>query len=167
MLSRLFPKAFDNAYRGHWLAIWILAPIVLMKLAMGVNVAGLNPWVANRVIIETADGIPIGAYGAEAASVVMFLFASWGLGLLVLSSLGIVVLVRYRAMLPLMYLLLSIEQLGRKAISYVSPIIRPVATDGVSVGALINWGFSAALVIGLVLSLQGNGHSPKPRSNSA
>lgn len=20
MLSRLFPKAFDNAYRGHWLA---------------------------------------------------------------------------------------------------------------------------------------------------
>lgn len=167
MLSRLFPKAFDNAYRGHWLAIWILVPIVLMKFLMGVNVAGLNPWVANRDVLISADGVPVDTFGPEAASIVVFLFASWGLGLLALSSLGILVLIRYRAMIPLMYLLLSIEQLGRKAISYVSPIIRPVATDGVSVGALINWGLSAGLVVGLILSLQGTGYSPKQHSKSA
>lgn len=167
MLGRLFPKQLDNAYRGHWLAIWILVPIVLLKLAMGFNVAGLNPWVTTRFIIQNADGIPIDTFGAEAASVVVFLFASWGLCLLTLSLLGVIVLLRYRTMMPLIYLLLSIEQIGRKAISYVSPIIRPAAADGVSVGALINWGLSAGLLIGLILSLQGTGYSPKQHSNSA
>lgn len=167
MLDRIFPRQFDNAYRGHWLAIWILVPIVLLKLAMGFNVAGLNPWVTNRFIIQNADGIPIDTFGAEAASVVVFLFASWGLCLLALALLGVVVLVRYRTMMPLIYLLLSIEQLGRRAISYISPIIRPVATEGASYGALVNWGLTAALVIGLVLSLRGTGYSPKQPSKSA
>ncbi len=161
MLSRLFPKQADNAYRGSPLAIWILVPILLMKLAMGVNVSGLNPWLSNRFVIEHADGIPISSYGPEAASVVMFLFASWGLGLLTISLLGVVVMIRYRAMTPLMYLLLMIDQLGRKAISQFSPIIRPAAPDGVSYAVLINWGFSAALVIGLILSLQDGRHPPK------
>jgi len=153
MLSRIFPKQFDNAYRGHWLAIWLIVPTLLFKLTMGVNVAGLNPWISNRFIIQNADGIPIDAFGAEASSVVMFLFASWGLCLLVLSLLGIVVLIRYRAMIPLMYLLLSIEQFGRKGISLASPIVKAVETGEVSLGFFINWGFMAALVIGLALSL--------------
>jgi len=161
MLSRLFPKAFDNAYRGHWLAIWILVPIVLLKLAMAFNVAGLNPWVTSRFVIQNADGIPIDTFGAEAASVVVFLFASWGLGLLTLSLLGVIVLLRYRAMTPLMCLLLTIEQVGRKLIAYFSPIIRPTETDGVSFGALINWGLSAGLVIALILSLQDSRHPSK------
>jgi hypothetical protein len=153
MLSRIFPRQFDNDYRGHWLAIWILVPIVLLKLLMGFNVAGLNPWISNRFVAQTADGIPLDTFGAEAASTVMFLFASWGLGLLILSLLGIVVLIRYRAMIPLMFLLLSIEQIGRKGIALFSPIVRAVETEGISFGVLINWGLTAALVIGLVLSL--------------
>jgi len=154
MLDRLFPKQFDNDYRGYWLGIWILAPILLMKLAMGFNVAGLNPWISNRQIAISADGLAIDSYGNEAASVVMFMFASWGLILLVLSLLGILVLVRYRAMVPLMYLLLGIEQFGRKAIGLLQPVAsHPATAENLTPGFIINAGFMAALLLGFVLSL--------------
>lgn len=154
MLGRLFPKQIDNDYRGYWLAIWLLVPVVLLKLAMGFNVAGLNPWISNRFIAESADGIPLDSFGVEAASTVMFMFASWGIGLLLLSLLGLVALIRYRAMIPLIYLLLSLEQFGRKGLALVSPIIREaVKTEGVAPGVLINWGLMTVLAVGLVLSL--------------
>ncbi|MBI1212125.1 MAG: hypothetical protein GC190_11725 [Alphaproteobacteria bacterium] len=153
MLSRIFPKQFDNNYRGNKLAILLLAPIVLFKLTMGATAAGLNPWVSTRSVATDADGFRLDTFGEEAASIVVFLFASWGLGLLVLCSLGVVVLVRYRAMIPLMYLLLSIEQFGRMAIQLASPIVKAVETGQHSLGFFVNWGFTAALVIGLLLSL--------------
>ncbi|MBP6014634.1 MAG: hypothetical protein KBA31_20570 [Alphaproteobacteria bacterium] len=160
MPSRLFPPRIDNDYRGHRLAIWLLAPIMLVKFLMGLNVAGLNPWISNRWIIQIADRIPIESYGAEAASTVMFLFASWGLMLFVLSSLGIAVLIRYRAMIPLMYLLLLIEQFGRAGIiSRANPIVRAVKTGDLSFAFLINWGFVALLAIGFALSLGGAGEA--------
>lgn len=154
MLGRLFPKVIDNDYRGHPLALWLLVPLVLVKLVMGINVAGLNPWTSNRQIAISADGFALDSYGAEAASVVMFMFASWGLMLLVLSLLGFVVLIRYRAMIPLMYVLLGIEQFGRKAIGLAQPIVSAAAkSDALSPAFLINTGFMAALLIGFALSL--------------
>lgn len=153
MLERLFPRQIDNTYRGHVLAIWLLVPLLFVKLAMGFNVAGLNPWISNRMIAQTADRIPLETFSVEVSSLVMFLFAAWGLSLFVLSLLGVVVLFRYRAMIPLLYLLLSIEQFGRKGIALVSPIVRSVETSGISTAVFINWGLMAALGLGLVLSL--------------
>jgi len=163
MLGRIFPKQFDNNYQGNKLAILLLVPIVLFKLVMAGGVAGLNPWVSNRFIATTADGFRLDTYGEEAASIVMFLFASWGLGLLVLCLLGIVVLIRYRAMIPLMYLLLSIEQFGRNGISLVSPIVKAVKIEEISIGFLFNWGMVAALLIGLALSLGKTGQATRER----
>jgi|SRR5580704_3256671 hypothetical protein len=37
MLSRIFPRQFDNAYRGHRFGFWLFVPIVLMELSMGAN----------------------------------------------------------------------------------------------------------------------------------
>ena len=157
--SHIFPKQFDNTYHGNWLAIWIFVPIVLVKLIMGVNVAGLDPLISNIDILKTADRVPLDTFGAEAASTVIFLYASWALGLLLLSLLAIVALVRYRAMIPLIYLLLTIEQVGRKGLLLINPIVRaPIVgageTGGISIGTLINWGLTAGLLIGFLLSLQ-------------
>lgn len=160
MLRRIFPEQFSNAYAGHWLAIWILIPIVLMKLLMGANVAGLNPWVSSRLIMQTADGIPVNTFGAQAGAVAVFLFASWGLALFVLSLLGVVALIRYRAMIPLVYILLSIEQLGRKGLSVIHPMTSNGA--GLSPGFWINAGLSAALVIGFILSVASSKTDPSP-----
>lgn len=153
MFRRLFPKQIDNTYRGLVIALWLLAPLVIVKFLMGLNVAGLNPWVDNRYILQSVDQLPLDTYGAQAASAAVFLFSCWGLALLLLSSLGALALVRYRAAIPLIYLVLSIEQIGRKGLSLIHPFVRAVEPGSFSPGVIINWALTAALVIGLVLSL--------------
>ena len=81
LLSRLFPRAIDNCYRGHVAAIWLLVPPAPMKLVIGVNVAGLNPWMSNRTVLEHAEGVPLGSFGANAASQAVFSSATWGLAM--------------------------------------------------------------------------------------
>ncbi|MCE9522397.1 MAG: hypothetical protein K8S25_08200 [Alphaproteobacteria bacterium] len=153
MFNRLLPVQIDNAYRGYWLALLFYVPVVLMKFTMGLNVAGLNPWVNNRDILSGVDGIPLDTFGAPAASMIVFSSASWALGLLLLSSLCLLVLIRYRAMIPLMFLVLTLEQVGRKGLSLMNPIVKGIESQGLTLGAMVNWGLTAALVAGLLLSL--------------
>lgn len=152
MLTRLFPRQIDNDYRGWRLAIWLLVPLALVKLLQGANVAGLFGPGNSRQVLEGVDKVPLGAFPAEAASHLVFLFAAWGLGVFVLGFLAIVVLLRYRAMIPLMYLLLLIEQLGRKALSTIH-LDRPFLSLAPSAANLINWAFLLVIVAGFLLSL--------------
>lgn len=151
MFATLFPACATNRYRGQWLALWILWPIVVIKVAMGFNCAGLNPFVHPRRIMTGIDAIPLDAYGPEAADMMQFLFSAWGLGLLLLGLIGVVVLARYRALTPLLALVLVVEQLGRKLIS--APPTAEAAATGLSTGAIVNWGFTVFLALAFVLAL--------------
>ena len=153
MLTRLFPERIDNGYRGHVFAIWLLVPVVLLKTMQGANVAGLLGAGTSRYILETVDQVPVGTFPPAAASHLTFLFAAWGLGIFVLGLLGTVVVLRYRAMIPLMYVLLLIEQLGRKVLSTIH-LDRPFVSVPVSSASLINWGFLLAIAIGFAMSLR-------------
>ncbi|MEQ1755327.1 MAG: hypothetical protein ABL973_14490 [Micropepsaceae bacterium] len=148
MLSRIFPTRFDNSYRGYTIAIWLLGPLVLAKLLMGANVM-LN----THAVIVGADRIPLDHYGPDAASTVTFLFQTWGLVLALFSLLGLLAIARYRSMVPLIYLLLLVENAGRKLFGVINPV--HVLTDGqtMSLGFMINTGFIAALLIGFALSI--------------
>jgi hypothetical protein len=64
-----------------------------------------------------------------------------------------VVLVRYRALIPLMLTLLLLEQVSRKLLVHVMPIIK----TGTPPGSWVNLVLIALLVIGLVLSLRSRG----------
>jgi hypothetical protein len=154
MLTRLFPRVLDNHHRGHPAAIWLLVPVVLMKAVMGFNCAGLNPFVDNREIMEGVDGIPLSTFPPQAADALVFTFSAWGLGLLLLSLVAVVALVRYRAMIPMIYLLLGAEQLGRQFLFGTNPIER-LASGHVSAALVINLALSTILVVGFVLSLWG------------
>lgn len=156
MLGRIFPKQFDNFYRGHWLAIWLLVPIVLLRLVIGAN-SILN----TRLVATTADGIPLDSFGAAGAEAVIALFALLGLYFVLLALLGILVLIRYRAMIPLMYLLLLAQQLGGRVLGLLHPIARSGASSA-QLGSALILGILAATVLGFVLSLLGNSRSPEP-----
>ena len=144
----IIPKTFDNSYRGQWLAIPFVALAALMKIAMSVSVI-LN----TRFVVETADKIPLAHYGADAVQVILFLFQAWAVGHLLLALLAVLVLIRYRSMIPLATLLLLVEQLGRRVLLLMNPLPGVPHGDWSSMGFLINQGLLAALVIGLVLSL--------------
>lgn len=149
MLGRVFPRQFDNTYRGHWLAVWILVPVVLLEL-----VIGANSIINTRSVAMGADGIPLDRFGAEAATAVISLFALLGLSRLLFALLGVMALIRYRAMIPFIYLLLLVLQLGSKALLLLHPAIRSIGHNSAS-GSAVILALIAMLVTGFVLSLLG------------
>lgn len=150
MLGLLFPKTIDNKYRGQWLALVLFLPVMLLKLSMGFHVAGFNPLVDVRDILTEADGIPLDTYSADAASTLIFFANAWGYSLFLLALLGVIALFRYRAMLPLMILFLTIEQVGRKAMNIADEGLR---LSDMTAGNIINYTLSGVLVLALFLSV--------------
>ncbi len=144
MLNRLFPPSIDNRYAGHKLALWLLAVIVLVKGAMGAN-SIFNGY----AVATTADGIPLDSFTPAGARAVVAFLALWGLSLLIFSLLGVLALIRYRAMVPLVFLLLLLEHLGRKLIF----VAMPIAQAGEPPAFSINLVLMASMLIGLALSL--------------
>jgi len=145
LTDRLLPQRVDNTYRGHKLALWLFGAVVLMKLAMS-----LNSIFNGYVVASSADGIPLDTFPSAAAQTVVALFAIWGLAHLMICLLCILVLVRYRSMVPLMLALLLLEHLSRKLILQFLPIVR----TGTPPGFFINVILLALMIVGLALSLR-------------
>jgi hypothetical protein len=145
MLNRVFPQRFDNNYRGHKLALWLFALLALMKLGMSLSAIfdGYN-------MARSADGIPIDTFTSGGAEAVVSITALLGLSHFLLASLGVLALIRYRAMIPLMYVLLLVEYFAKKWILLVHPIVR----TGTPPSTYVNLVLIALLITGLVLSLR-------------
>ena len=149
MIGQLLPQPIDNAYRGHKLALWLFALLLFMRVAMSVN-SIFNP----SDVASSADGIPLHAYPPAAARTVVSLFALLGLSHLMICLLGILVLVRYRSMIPLIFALFLLEYLSRRLILLFSPIIR----TGTPPGFYVNLVLLAVMLLGLALSLRSRGN---------
>jgi hypothetical protein len=144
MLGRIFPRQIDNAFRGYRLAIVLLVPLVLLNLVIGANSVIMTRRIAQ------IDGFALETFGALGEAAVLSLFALTGLLHFTFALLCLVVLLRYRAMLPLIYFLLSFEQIGRMVLLRLNPIER-VASEGA--GVPLNLIFLAVLLIGFALSI--------------
>jgi hypothetical protein len=155
MVSRIFPKAFDNTYRGHWAGLWLLVPIVILRLIIGTN-SMLN----THDVAMKADAIPLDTFPAAAVAAAVSLFSLLGLYVFVLGLLGVLVLIRYRAMIPFYYVLLLAVQLANRALSLAHPMVHSGGTEvgAIPVGSIVTWGLFALLVVGLILSLSGKGY---------
>lgn len=153
MIDRLLPPRADNDYRGHPLALWVFFPIA------GITV------VRSLIHMFRADGgaqsiatIPLDHFTSAGAAAVILIFALWGLSQLLLGLLYCAVLWRYRALLPLMYLLLVLEYGGRLALA----LWKPIQTLHTPPGAVGNYVFICLAVAMLVLSLQRSGARAAP-----
>ena len=100
-LARLFPAQIDNHFRGSRLALWLFGFIVFARLGMGAEFV-FNAYATAM----NADGLPMGSYNPQVALTMVQMFALLGLNMMVLPLLGAIALIRYRAMVPLMYLLM-------------------------------------------------------------
>ncbi|HEX8904774.1 MAG TPA: hypothetical protein VF771_08035, partial [Longimicrobiaceae bacterium] len=133
----------DNRFPGRRLGYWLFA-LMLLKIVMGLNVMANAPSVA-----RSADGVPVESFGTAARAAFSFVFAAWGLGQLVLGLASLVVLLRYRSLVPLMFLALLIEQLGRMGLRLYWPVERIPDAPGTA----INIALSAVMVLGFALSI--------------
>jgi len=144
VVNRLFPYQVDNKFDGHRAALWLLGLFIALKLVMSVNSI-----VNTATVASSADGIPLDTFGPAAAQAVLMLFALMMLGQLMLSLIALATLVRWRALVPFMYLVLIGEHLARRIIvqSYA------VARVGAPAGVYVNYALLTLLVLGLVLAL--------------
>lgn len=146
MFQQLLPTRIDNTYRGHRLALWLFVLVVFMRVTMSLN-SVLN----GRSVVSSADGIPIDTYPPASAQTIVSLFALLGFASFVISLLGILVLARYRGMVPLMFSLLLLQSLGGRLILRFLPIARV----GTPIGVYVNLVLLALMAGGLALSLWG------------
>ena len=143
MIERIFPARFDNEYRGNRLGLWLFGLLVFMRLMMGANMM-LN----TRSVAVGADSIPLDSYGPGGAAMVLALFASAGLSRFVLALLGLVALIRYRSMVPFLFLLLLAEQAGYRLLALATG---PVASS--QTATIINLFTLSLLILGLAISV--------------
>ncbi|HEY3399224.1 MAG TPA: hypothetical protein VGK03_01210 [Geothrix sp.] len=144
MLDNILPRHIDNTFRGQKPALWFFGAMVFMKTTQSLAVLFGGP-----SVISSADGIPLDTYVPAAAQTVVSLWALLGLTRFWICLLCVLVLVRYRSMVPFMFALLLLHDLGRSLVLHFLPIIR----TGTPPGPLVNQAILVMTMVGLVLSL--------------
>ncbi|MGO9086721.1 MAG: hypothetical protein ACLQBK_15950 [Candidatus Sulfotelmatobacter sp.] len=152
MLERILPRTIDNAYRGHKLAIWLLVPIILIKMAIGVT-----SMFVGQLTAQGAHKIPLAAFPPEAAQLLVLVLARSGLSTLVITLFCVLVLIRYRAMIPAAYVLLLLEHTGRAIL-----VLRESAITGASRATVVGLVLLFLTVVGFFASLYGGADGAKP-----
>ena len=145
MLRRLLPSAEDFTYTGSRVSLWLLGLVLAMKLGIALGAIFNGHYAAS-----VADGIPIDSYAPDAGRAFLSLFASLGLSQFVLAALGVLLLFRYRPLVPVFLLVLLMEYLARKGISAWLPIVR----SGNAPGGAINWAIFGVMLVAFVLSMR-------------
>ncbi len=139
--GRLFPKTVDNGYRGSPVARWAFLALAGVSIARScIHLFAPDGGAGSIAGIDLADG--------GAASIV-FTFALWGLSQLIYGLIQLLVALRYRTLIPLMYLLLVVETVGRMAVGRFKP---PVLLH-VPPGGTADYVMLPLTVLMLVLSL--------------
>lgn len=144
MLRLLFPRTIDNTFHGQWAGFWLLAPVLFIKL----GIALVSIAVPSRA--NSADAIDLSSYSEAALRDAMATTALLGLLHLCIGLMGLLAMVRYRAMVPLIYLWLLAEFLGRRVVLALHPIDR---VEGPSSGSIVNMVLLALMVSGMALSV--------------
>jgi hypothetical protein len=144
ILERLLPQRIDNTYQGSKIALWILGLMVAVRTMQSVMIL-----VNGASIAQSADGIPLDTYPAAAAQTIVALFAMSAVNRLVISLICVVVLVRYRRAVPLMFVLLLVTYSAGQLVGSVFPLVRVGRPPAV----VMNLTLLGLTILGLVLSL--------------
>lgn len=144
-IKLLFPALIDNRFHGHKIALWFFYVVTALTL-----------WRSQHHLLAVDGGaqsiatIPIDTYSSGASSSVVGVFALWGLSQLIIGCLYLLASIRYKAMIPLLYLLGIAEYVVR---AFYIGNFKPIETVGDAPGAVANIPFIVVFSIMLLLSL--------------
>ncbi len=144
-MNYLFPNLIDNEYKGKKIPLYffyLLIPVTIIR---------------SLVHIFKADGgaqsianIPLHLYSEQASDTIVHLFSEWGLSQLLFGGLYIVVLIKYKSLIPLMYLFLVLEYSTRLLLAFYKPIV----LEGYAPGGIANYFLVPLFVVMFILSLK-------------
>lgn len=149
MFNQLLPQRIDNTYRGYKLALWFFALVVFVKAVQSL----LSIFNGYSTAIS-ADRIPLDTFTPASARTVVSLFALLGISHFMICLLCVLVLVRYRSMIPVMFTFLLLLYLSGRLILRFVPVVR----TGTPPGFYVNLILLAVMIVGLTLSLRSQGN---------
>ena len=96
--------------------------------------------------------IPLHLYSKEASDTIIHMFAEWGLSQLLFGLFYIAVLIKYKNLIPLMYLFLVLEYSTRLLLS----LYKPFELEGQAPGGIGNYVLVPLFIVMFILSLRNN-----------
>ena len=145
MIHKILPPVIEDNYRGHGIALLVFYLITVATIFR------------SCIHIFKTDGgaqsiatIPLDSFTNGGAEAVVFLFAYWGLSQLMFGLIQGVVALRYKSLIPLIYLFLLFEYVGRFGIAF----FKSIETTGPAPGGVTNYVFPILFVIMFFLSVR-------------
>ena len=145
MLESLLPQPITTHYRGHPIAKWVFVPMTI--LTIGRSLAHILIPDGGAQSIAT---IPLDAFSSAASVVVIGMFAQWGLTQLMFGLMYVLTLWRYQSLIPLMWLFIFVEWMGRLLLGFY----KPFETASTAPGAIGNLIFPVVALVMLELSVR-------------
>ena len=145
MFDKLLPKTVDYQYRGMVIAKWLFVAMTILTVGRSLAHIFLPDGGA-----ESIATIALASFSPNAASVIIGIFAYWGLSQLLFGLLYVLVLWRYQSLIPLVSVFIFIEWIGRLLLGFY----KPIETVGTAPGAVGNMMLPFVALIMLVLSLR-------------
>ena len=140
----VLPKEINNTYQGRKIALYLFYLFTILTL-----VRSLIHVFAPDGGAQTIATIPLDSFSNEGASAVILIFSLWGLSQLIMGMFYVIVCLRYKSLIPLMYLFILFEYLMRLILG----VLKPIETTGTAPGAIINFIFPPLVIILFLLSL--------------
>ena len=132
LMTTILPEKIDNNYHGKPIALWVFAAITIVTIARS-----LVHIIAPDGGAQSIATIPLETYTDAGARTVVLMFAYWGISQLLMGLVYLLVLIRYRAMIPLMYLLMAAEY----GLRLLMGLLKPIETVETAPGAVGNYAF--------------------------
>ena len=125
IIKNIFPETADNNYRGSKIALYVFMIIVAVTLVR----SGIHIFAPDGGA-QSIAGFPLNSYSDAASSLVILIFALWGASQLLMGLVYLVVLLRYKSLIPLMYVLIFIEYVSRMLLGVFKPAVSTHVVPG-------------------------------------
>ena len=124
-MKKLIPKTIENKIPSNkfvYYFCWLLIGFNLFR--------SLEHIFSKDGGAESIAGIPLSSYSPEAANNIVSMFAQWGFSQLVLACILLLVVLKMRELIPLMLLIIALENIVRGAVGLYKPLILGDAPPG-------------------------------------
>ena len=146
-MKHLFPNSIDNDYKGNKLPMYLFYLVTAYTV-----IRSIIHLVFPDGGAQTIATIPLHLYSKDASDTIIHMFSEWGLSQLLFGLFYIVVLIKYKSLIPLMYLFLVLEYSTRLLLSFY----KPFELGGQAPGGIGNYVLVPLFILMFILSLRNN-----------
>jgi len=144
LLQHVIPTSLDNQFPGHKIALYVFYALTALTLWRS-----QHHLFAHDGGAQSIASIPLDTYPSNAAATVVGIFGLWGLSQLIIGLIYLLAAFRYRALIPFLYVLFTLEYVMRLWVG----ANKTIETACTAPGSKINLPFMIAGVVLFALSV--------------